>query len=167
MKIYTNSDLAVVILKAEFAYYSALKAMDYARERNLSAPEEGDDHLLPFMFYQHNFVLHLSELMTFFYHREDQEILSKLETTEEQRRRIREFRHVVAHIDTFDNTKKRMNNFEPDDTTNPMVGDLMQILFHLIRIIEKINIDSKTEFIKELNAIVGLFPEGRFKRIPE
>ena len=99
----------------------------------------------------------LSELYTAFYKKEDQEILSQFNASEEQRKRLKNVRHRVAHVtDDIDAVKKADQEKYSSFSSGFLVKDLIIMAKHIRLKLKSIGADH--DFIERLKAQIALYP---------
>lgn len=111
-------------------------------------------------YYRDKFFHEISELYTYFYHHQDKTILDSFSASEEERKRLRDMRHPIAHVDgDINKIFKAQEDFLKNLPSNTnQINDLILIIRHtrfLLRFIQ-----GEHHLIERLKAILRIYPQG-------
>jgi hypothetical protein len=160
MKPYTNDDLIILtdkILNCLYSWHQNYlvfqKADDYL-DKKINFPK-----IIEFlgMYYLDHFFHELSELYTAFHKKEDQEILSQFNASEDERKKLKGARHLIAHVTNDINAVNEAGQEMYRSTTSGIFVKDMIIMAKHIRLKLK-SIGKDHDLTERLRAQLTLYP---------
>lgn len=157
---YTVDELVVLTHKITYCFYSWNQLVSFSDKNRLALKQGTEPELANELieeYYKNHFMHEFSELYTYFYKHEDQTILDKFLVTEESRRKLKELRHKIAHIDrSLDKNLKTQEEFMGSVTSIELIKDLVTMLQHtraLLRLVK-----GEHTLVDHLRAILSIYP---------
>jgi hypothetical protein len=164
---YETKEIVVVENRVRYCLYCFLKTIESIRKIDAEFkkgfkpdPKLDKGFEVQFHFYRENFHIQLSELYSFFYLKKDEEILSQLELTDEQRKIHREVRHGYAHFERFSDALSLGKELMKKTGRFAETKDMLKIIKYSKKLLNEpeSNVLYKNDVNKRLAEVLGLFP---------
>ncbi len=108
-------------------------------------------------YYKDKFMHEISELYSFFYKHEDTTILSQFNASEDERLKLRDVRHPIAHIDgDIEKVLKAQEDFLLITNPTNQIKDLILMIKHLRMVAATIK--AETYLLNHLKMVQDIFP---------
>lgn len=160
MKKYTIDDLVVLLHKLGECLYSWNQLIFFSKEVVVPLqmgiePTEVNEFRMNY--YKDKFLHEISELYTFFYKHDDTTILNQFNASEDERLKLKNVRHPIAHIDgDIDKVLKAQEDFLSATNPTNQIKDLILMVKHLRMVTTSIK--AETKFLSHLKMVQDIFP---------
>lgn len=161
MKKYTTDELVVLTQKISDCFYSWNQVSYFSIRtfgilRHGKQPAEEDEFRMNY--YRERFLHEISELYTYFYKHEDTKILQVLHASEDERLKLREVRHPIAHVDgDIEKYLKVQKDFFASLSSNTnQIRDLILMILHMRFLLKFVN--GEHLLISMLKIVLCLYP---------